>query len=161
MSAEPTQIAHNPTFIDTEVLVFAHNKVASENRTIARKLLEELWHERAGVLSAQVLQEFYFVATRRLDPPLDAVLVRKLLAAYGAWPVVPTDAVLLAGASELEERHSVPFRDALVLEAARRLGATRILTGGFPVGRGRSIAGIDIEDPFLPASQQVAAESAL
>ena len=53
------------TFVDTNVLIYAHDVDAGRKRDVARELLRALWVERAGVLSTQVLQEFYVNATRR------------------------------------------------------------------------------------------------
>jgi predicted nucleic acid-binding protein len=134
------------TFVDTEVLVFAHQRRDDQRRHVAAGLLAHLWRQRTGAVSAQVLQEFYFVATERAEPRLSRSLARSLVAAYGAWPTIATDAVLIAGASELAGHHGVEFRDALVIEAARRVGAGRIVTSGMH-GR-RAVAGVRIENPF-------------
>ena len=56
------------------------------------------------------------------------------------------DAPLVVAASELEERHSLSFRDALALEGARRAGAARLVTGDLQPGR--RIGGVTIENPF-------------
>lgn len=56
------------------------------------------------------------------------------------------DLPLIVAASELEERHRPSFRDSLVVEAARRSGATRLVTGDLQDGR--TIGGVRIENPF-------------
>ena len=53
------------TFVDTNVLVYAHDASETEKQPIARAVLEELWADRSGVVSTQVLQELYVVATRK------------------------------------------------------------------------------------------------
>jgi predicted nucleic acid-binding protein len=112
-------------------------------------VLEQLWVDRTGVLSTQVLQELYVVATRKLDPPMRRAAARELAALYGAWPVVQVDVALVVSASELEERHTLSFGDALIVEAARRAGATRLLTEDLQ--QGRRIGGVSIENPFTDA----------
>jgi hypothetical protein len=62
------------------------------------------------------------------------------------WPIVRPDVALLLAASKLEERRAFSFWDALVVEAARRGGATRLLTEGLRAGR--RIGDIRIENPF-------------
>jgi len=57
------------TFVDTNVLIYAHDVDAPAKRQIANRLLDELWAERTGALSVQVLQEFYTNATRKIAPP--------------------------------------------------------------------------------------------
>jgi predicted nucleic acid-binding protein len=47
------------TFIDTNVLIYAHDMDSGAKHQIAKTVLRELWSERTGVLSLEVLQEFY------------------------------------------------------------------------------------------------------
>jgi predicted nucleic acid-binding protein len=134
------------TFVDTNVLVYAHDRSEPAKQSVAREVLERLWTDRAGALSTQVLQELYVVATRKLNPPMPRAAARELVALYGAWLVVEVDVSLIIAASELEERHTLSFWDALIVEAARRAGATRLLTEDLQPGR--RIGGVGIEDPF-------------
>jgi predicted nucleic acid-binding protein len=134
------------TFVDTNVLALAHDRSETAKQPVARALLETLWRDRAGVLSTQVLQELYVVATRKFDPPMARGAARELVVLYATWPVVQVDVPLILAASELEEGHTLSFWDALVIEAARRAGATRLVTEDFQPGR--RIAGVTIENPF-------------
>ncbi len=134
------------TFVDTNILVYAHDRSEVRKQPIARALLEELWATRTGALSTQILQEFYVVATRKFDPPMSRRAAREVVALYGSWPLVQVDLPLILAASQLEERHHLSFWDTLVIEAARRAGATRLMTEDLQGGR--SIGGVRIEDPF-------------
>jgi predicted nucleic acid-binding protein len=71
---------------------------------------------------------------------------RELVALYAEWPVVQVDVPLILAASPLEARHTLSFWDALIVEAARRSGATRLLTEDLQSGR--RIGGVQIENPF-------------
>lgn len=133
-------------FVDTNILAYAHDTADPRRQSIAAALLDELWRTRAGVLSTQVLAELYVVVTRKFDPPMARRDARALVDAYAAWPVVRVDPPLIVAASALEERHSLSFWDALVIEAARRAGAERLLSEDLQ--HGRRIAGIAIENPF-------------
>ena len=133
-------------FVDTNVLVYAHDRSETRKQPIAQALLDVLWRTRSGVLSTQVLQEFYVVTTRKFDPPMRRGAAREIVALYGEWPIVQVDVALILAASKLEERHAFSFWDALVVEAARRCGATRLLTEDLQAGR--RIGGISIENPF-------------
>ncbi|MEW6059115.1 MAG: PIN domain-containing protein [Actinomycetota bacterium] len=134
------------TFVDTNVLAYAHDRSDTRKQPLAKALLETLWEERTGALSTQVLQEFYVVATRKFDPPMSRRTAREVVALYGEWPTVRVDADLILGASELEERHRISFWDALIVEAARRAGATRLATEDLQAGR--RFGDVRIEDPF-------------
>jgi predicted nucleic acid-binding protein len=142
-------VAGQLTFVDTNVLVYAHDRSEPARQSVAQAVLEQLWVDRTGVLSTQVLQELYVVATRKLDPPMRRAAARELVALYGEWPVVQVDVALVVSASELEERHALSFWDALIVEAARRAGATRLLTEDLQ--QGRRIGGVSIENPFTDA----------
>ena len=134
------------TFVDTNVLAYAYDRSETVKQSVAQAQLEVLWRNRTGTLSTQVLQEFYVVATRKLAAPMHRTTARKIVALYAEWPVVQVDAPLLLAASELEERHTLSFWDALIVEAARRSGATRLLTEDLQAGR--RIGGVRIENPF-------------
>jgi predicted nucleic acid-binding protein len=142
-------VAGQLTFVDTNVLVYAHDRSEPARQSVAQAVLEQLWVDRTGVLSTQVLQELYVVATRKLDPPMRRAAARELVALYGEWPVVQVDVALVVSASELEERHTLSFWDALIVEAARCAGATRLLTEDLQ--QGRRIGGVSIENPFTDA----------
>ena len=134
------------TFVDTNVLVYAHDASEAEKQRAARALLERLWADRSGVLSTQVLQEFYVVATRKFRPPMPRAEAREIVALYATWPVVQVDVELILDAAALEDEAQLSFWDAMVVEAARRAGAERLASEDF--GAGRRIAGVAIENPF-------------
>ena len=134
------------TFIDTNILAYAHDVSEQRRQPIAAALLDDLWRAREGALSTQVLTEFYVVATRKFDPPLSRREARGLVDVYSAWQVVQVDPPLILAASALEEQHSLSFWDALIVEAARRSGADRLVSEDLQ--HGRRIAGLVIENPF-------------
>lgn len=146
MSPGPADLA----FVDTNVLVYAHDASETSRQPVAQALLDELWRTRSGTLSTQVLQEFYVVATRKFDPPMTRHEARELVDAYAQWQLVQIDAPLILSASKLEERHTLSFWDALIVEAARRAGATRLLSEDLQSGR--RLAGVLIDNPFTPTS---------
>jgi predicted nucleic acid-binding protein len=134
------------TFVDTNVLVYAHDRSEPRKQPVARALVDGLWGNRTGVLSTQVLQEFYVVATRKFDPPMTRREAREIVSLYAQWPIVEVDVALIVAASELEERHGLSFWDALIVEAARRSGAARLASEDFQAGR--RYGGVRADDPF-------------
>jgi predicted nucleic acid-binding protein len=138
----PTEIM----FVDTNVLVYAHDASETIRQPVAQTLLAELWRNRVGALSTQVLQEFYVVATRKFEPPMPRRQARQLVDAYSHWQLIHVDVPLIISASLLEERHSLSFWDALIVEAARRASATRLLTEDLQAGR--RIDKMLIDNPF-------------
>lgn len=154
MTSMPTvstaSAAETSTFIDTNVLVYAYDSSDAVRQPLAQAVLEQLWADGTGVLSTQILQEFYSVATRKLTPALSRTDAREIVELYSAWPVVLIEPSLIVTASQLEEQHQLSFWDALVIEAARVAGARLLLTEDMQ--NGRVIEGIRIENPFASAS---------
>jgi predicted nucleic acid-binding protein len=134
------------TFVDTNVLAYAHDVSERARQPVARALLDELWRTRSGALSTQVLQEFYVVATRKFVPAMARSAARNIVASYSAWPVVGVDTALILSASALEERHRLSFWDALIVEAAHRAGAARLASEALQAGR--RLRGVAIVNPF-------------
>lgn len=134
------------TFVDTNVLVYAHDAADPTRQRVARDLLHELWGSRAGRLSTQVLQEFYSVATRKFRPPMSPAAAREVVHAYAPWVAGSPDVALILAASDLEQRLGLSFWDAMILEAARRAGATRLATEDMATGS--TLAGVRLHNPF-------------
>jgi len=133
------------TFVDTNVLIYAHDVDAPAKRQIANRLLDELWAERTGALSVQVLQEFYTNATRKIARPLPKASARRVVDAYAIWAVDVTPAEI-SSAFRIEDQARVGFWDALIVACALKSGAARILSED--LNAGQHIAGIRIENPF-------------
>jgi predicted nucleic acid-binding protein len=134
------------TFIDTNVLIYAHDVDAGRKHEIAREALRKLWEERRGVLSAQVLQEFYVNATRKIRTPLPRPTVRDVVRTYGVWCVESATTADMAAAFQIEDAAGIGFWDALIIAAAVRSGARRLLSED--LNPGQAIAGIVVENPF-------------
>src|SRR3970282_1123452 len=113
---------------------------------LAREILSDLWRTREGLLSTQVLQELYVNLPRRLRVVVPRSKARALVGRYGRWPVHVITTGDILEAADLERRHSLSFWDALIVVAAARSGAERIISEDFQ--HGRTIGGVRIENPF-------------
>ena len=134
------------TFIDTNVLVYAHDTDAGDRHTAAKAVLAKLWDNRTGSLSTQVLQEFYAVVTRKFKPPMPRAKARAIVAAYGEWCDIATEPQLIVAASRLEEEHTLSFWDALIVQAAIQAGADRLVSEDLQ--HGRRFGSLTIENPL-------------
>ncbi|MFZ0631054.1 MAG: PIN domain-containing protein [Acidobacteriaceae bacterium] len=139
---------NDKTFIDSNVLIYAHDLDAGAKHQKAADLLESLWNENRGVLSTQVLQEFYVNVTRKIARPLPRRTAREIVDAYGTWSVDITPAELKA-AFHIEDDARISFWDALIVAGALKAGAHRILSED--LNARQLISGIRIENPFVPA----------
>ena len=91
------------TFVDTNVLIYAHDLDAGSRRRRAAERLTELWNTRAGRLSTQVLQEFYVNVTQKIKVPLSRSAAREVVRNYTAWVESPITPATVVRASEIGE----------------------------------------------------------
>jgi predicted nucleic acid-binding protein len=122
------------TFIDTNVLIYAHEKDANAKNEIAKTVLRDLWSERTGVVSMQVLQEFYVNVTRKISIPLSKDLARKVVSSYVPWCMETTPAEI-STAFRIDDESRVGLWDALIVSSAHKSGATRILSEDLNAGQ--------------------------
>jgi len=133
------------TFVDTNVLVYAHDVDDLLRHDLARDALRALWNDGTGLLSPQVLQEFYVNVTRKIAAPLAKDAARLVVSTYAIWCVDVTSADI-AAAFRIEDEAKIGFWDALIIASASKAGATRILSED--LNAGQTIAGVLIENPF-------------
>lgn len=134
-------------FVDTDVLVYAHDESAGRKRQQARERLASLWQGSDGSLSTQVLQELYVNVTRKIPMPITATEGRRIVRNYSRWPTFLADADAVIDASEVAERNHISFWDALIVVSARAMGAETLLTEDLQ--HGQVIEGVRVVNPFL------------
>lgn len=135
-----------PTFVDTNVLVYARDGSEPDRQPVARAWLEHLWRRGTGRLSVQVLQEYYVTVTRKLHPGLPAAEARADVEDLMAWRPIAVDADLVRSAWTLEERFRLSFWDALIVAGARAAGCRFLLSED--LAPGASYDGVEVVDPF-------------
>ena len=115
------------TFVDSNVLIYAHDIDAGTKNRIANSLLRQLWEYRTGVLSVQVLQEFYVSITHKVAKPISRTEARMVVDEYSRWSIetTPND---IATAFRIEDEARINFWDALIITSALKRGANRILS---------------------------------
>lgn len=133
-------------FVDTNVLIYAHDLDAGTRHDRAASVLRELWDSGLGVISVQVLQEFYVNVTCKIPQPLALADARGIVQAYGAWQVESPTAAIVLQASEIQERHRLSFWDAMILATAVQAGARALITED--PNDGQVIEGVQIQNPF-------------
>lgn len=110
-------------FVDTNVLLYAHDRSAGLKHERARQLVEQLWDSRQGVLSTQVLQELCINLRRKIVRPLPVEEIRRIIQDYLSWEIVINDSASVLQALEIELRYQTCFWDALILQAAESSGS--------------------------------------
>jgi len=134
-------------FVDTNVLMYAHDVSAGEKHKRARQLVEELWRDRAGVVSTQVLQELAVNLRRKSARPLDAGAVRQIVIDYMTWQVVVNTGDSILEALTVEERYKVSFWNALMLQSAERAGVDVLYSEDLSNGQFYGL--VQVRSPFL------------
>lgn len=134
-------------FVDTNILVYAHDSSTGIKHQRARKLLEDLWDSGQGVLSTQVLQELCINLRRKAGNPLPVEEVRLILRDYMAWEVVTNTPESVLQALDIEMRYKTSFWDALILQAAGRSGATILYSEDLAAGQ--RYGSIQVVDPLI------------
>jgi predicted nucleic acid-binding protein len=122
-------------FVDTNILMYAHDSAAGAKHELAKELVEELWRTRSGVVSTQVLQELCVNLRRKAGRPLNAKATREIVADYLSWQVVMNSGESILEAIDLEERYDISFWDALVIHAAQASGAQVLYSEDFSDGQ--------------------------
>ncbi len=134
-------------FVDTNILMYAHDKSAGPKHQRARSLVEDLWHSRSGVISTQVLQEMCVNLRRKAGIPLDLRATRDLVIDYLSWHVVVNGPESVVEALDLEERYQISFWDALVIRAAQASGAEVLYSED--LSHGRQYGSVRVMNPFI------------
>ena len=132
------------TFIDTNILIYADDLDAGVKNRVAQQVLRGLITSRSAVVSTQVLQEYFVVATRKLGVP--AKIARKKIHLLSTLEVAQVDLAAILGAIDLLRLHSLSFWDALILRSAATAGCTTLLTEDLQ--HGQVIEGVRVENPF-------------
>jgi predicted nucleic acid-binding protein len=137
-------------FVDTNILMYAHDTSAGAKHDRAEALLEELWRDRTGVVSTQVLQELSVNLRRKAGRPLDVKATREIVADYLTWQVVVNGGESILDALELEARYQISFWDALVVQAAQASGAEVLYSED--LSDGQTYGSVRVINPLRAAS---------
>lgn len=132
-------------FVDTNVLVYAHDTDEPDKQARALAVLAE--HADTLTLSAQVLAEFYVTVTRRLVRPLDPADAAAQVDELARTRVVGVDGELVSAAIALSRDAQLSLWDAMVLAAARRGACDVVLTEDLQ--HGAVLGGIEVRNPFV------------
>jgi predicted nucleic acid-binding protein len=133
-------------FVDSNVLVYAHDVSAGSKRERARELLAGLWETRRGCLSVQVLQEFFVTVTRKVPSPLGTDDAADAIASYARWRVHAPGPPDVLAAIGLARRDKVSFWDAMILRSAAALDCGVLYSED--LNDGHRYDGVQIRNPF-------------
>ncbi len=133
-------------FLDTNILVYAFDVSAGRKHEVAKRIVIDLWDTKDGILSTQVLQEFFVSVTKKIPKPMDAGLAREIVSDLLKWDIIINDKNSLLEAIDIHIRYNYSFWDSLLIQAAIRSGAALLLTEDLTDSQ--KIKGISIKNPF-------------
>ncbi len=134
-------------FFDTNILVYCMDAGAPERQARAIERFAKACEQDQVVLSAQVLQEFYAITTRKLQPALSPAEAQAQVERLASFEVVGSSAASVLEATRLAQRHQLHWWDALILEAALRAQADVLVTEDGQ--HGQRFGKLTLENPFI------------
>ena len=132
------------TFIDSNILLYAVDKSDKGRRQKARTIIRDLIKSGSGIVSTQVAQEFYVVATKKLG--VDPLAAKRVLLLLNQLEVVSIDLELIFSAVDCGILSKISFWDALIVVAARASGCKTLLSED--LGHAQIINGVRVVNPF-------------
>ena len=133
-------------FLDTNILVYAHEPDMGIKHKRARALIEQLWNTGAGVLSTQVLQELCVNLRRKMAKPWTVEDTRNLILDYMNWQIVVNTPDSIIEALAIEANYQISFWDALIIHAAESSGAAILYSED--LSDGRTYASVRVVNPL-------------
>ena len=137
---------NDKAFVDTNILVYAHDLVSGLKNERARELVEILWETGRGVLSTQVLQELCVSLRRKAVKPLTIEETQSLIEDYSDWEIVVNTQDSIVEALTIEARFKVSFWDALIIRAAESSGAAILYSED--LSDGQNYGSVRVVNPF-------------
>ena len=132
------------SFFDTNVLIYADDKASPAKQRKALDLVAEHRRARTGVVSLQVLQEYFVTATRKLR--VEAAIARRKVELLSEFDVASPDVADILAAIDLHRLHGFSFWDSLILRAAKQAGCSVLFSEDLQ--NAREIDGVQVVNPF-------------
>jgi len=134
------------TFVDTNIIIYAYDVTAGAKHQIAKRILTELWESGLGVLSTQILQEFFVNVVQKIPKPIEIDHAEYIIKDFLTWEVIINDGASVLDAITICKKYRYSFWDSLIIDAAIKSGAKIILTED--LAEGQVIEGLQILNPF-------------
>ena len=134
-------------FVDTNVLVYAHDRSAGDKHLQAQALVKRLWETQGGCISVQVLQELYVTLTQKIPRPLSRQAAARLIESISFWRVHAPQARDVLATVDVQTSHFLSFWDAMIVQSALQLGCQTIYSEDLVAER--VYAGVKVVNPFV------------
>ena len=134
-------------FLDTNILVYAYDKSAGAKYGAAQNIVLELWDSGLGVISTQVLQEFFVITTEKIPKPLKVEKAKEIVQDLMKWTVIVNDNDAILESIKIHQQYKYSFWDSMIIQAAVKGGAKTLVSEDLSAGQ--IIRDVEIKNPFL------------
>ena len=135
-------------FLDTNIFVYSFDKNVPKKADRAAKLIRRAIEAREGIVSYQVVQEFFHLALRRFAQPMSGAEAEQYLSAtFRPLLTVHSSHALYGQALQLVARHKLSWYDSLILASAIEGQCEILYSEDFQ--HGQRFGDLRIENPFL------------
>ena len=134
-------------FLDTNVLVYANDSAEPKKQRTARTLIKDMLLAGSGVISVQVLSEFWVTVTGKIHKPLSVSMARREAELFRLMTVVNLDSVLFFDALRLQQLYQISYRDAQIVAAALSAGCTTLYSED--LNAGQEYERVKVVNPFV------------
>jgi predicted nucleic acid-binding protein len=131
------------SFFDTNILVYADDKSAPAKQKKAIDLIAAHRRKGTGVVSLQVLQEYFVTVTKKMG--VNAQVAKRRVELLAEFDVAAPETADILAAIDLHRLHGLSFWDCLILRSAKQSGCAVLLTEDL---QQREIDGVHIVNPF-------------
>ena len=139
-------MSEDKAFIDTNIFIYAYDATAGEKHRTAGEILTNLWNSGLGVISTQVLQEFFVNVVQKIPKPIDKQQAKEIVRDFLKWHVVVNTGDSIIEAIDICLKFGYSFWDSMIIEAAITGGAAVLISEDLQDGQ--VISGVTIRNPF-------------
>jgi predicted nucleic acid-binding protein len=134
-------------FVDTNIIVYAYDVSAGEKHRKAVEIMKDIWSTGYGIISSQVLQEFFVNVTRKIAKPLSVLTAKEIVKDLLKWKTVSINGEIILEAIDIHNEHKYSFWDSAIIAAAIEGGAGVLLSEDLT--NKQQIKGLVIKNPFI------------
>lgn len=133
-------------FIDSNIIVYAHDIANPHNQEAAKRLIFEGLQNDSGVISTQVLSEFFVTVTKKIKKPLPIDIAQREIHLLGNLTVIEIEYEMVIQAIEIHRQNRISYWDSLIIAAAQRSHCSRLYSED--LNDGQIINNVQVVNPF-------------
>lgn len=141
-------------FVDSNLLIYTRDVARPIKQQQATEWVNYLWQSQQGRLSTQVINEFYFVVTRKLKPGLDKATARMDVEGLMKWQPLIIDTQVIRQAWAVQDEFGFSWWDSLIVASAQRAGCQYLLSEDLQ--HQQQLHNVRVINPFLVSPEEIA-----